>query len=174
MALVGLTACGGPQDDLPLPTTTESTPTTLTAPPTINESLDVKPLLAVDPCDLVGSEIRGPLNVDVEGVEYTSDGLHVCRWEEDGMSGIGLGISVERENDPLEKNYDHPEAQVVEIDGFPAIAVAVQPDHVCDIAVKTSPNQGFSVIYGALDQTLDACGGARTVAEHLAGRVRES
>jgi hypothetical protein len=113
------------------------------------------------------------LSVDVEGVEHTRDGLHVCRWEEDGMSGIGLGISVERERDPLEKDYDHPEARVVEVDGFPAIVVAVQPDHVCDIAVKTAPNQGFSVIYGALDQALDACGGARAVAEHLAGRVRE-
>ncbi|UVS81917.1 hypothetical protein Actkin_05681 [Actinokineospora sp. UTMC 2448] len=89
------------------------------------------------------------------------------------MSGIGLTISVRSESDPLGDDYDHPDAQVTEVGGFPAILVAVQPDFVCDIAVKTAPDQGFTVLYGALDQTLDSCGGARMVADQLAARVRE-
>lgn len=169
LVVIGLGACGKPIDGPPPPSPPVST--TLTAPPTLTESVDVKPLLAEEPCALIGPDLLNRLDVPLDGESSVEDGAEYCRWEESSV-GMGLVISVEGQRDPLAANFDRQGAREDEVSGFPAIVLAVEPDHVCEFWVKTAPEQGFWVLYGALNQSHDACAGARTVAEHLGDRVR--
>ena len=165
-----LSACGEP--DAQPPPTSVPPPTTATAPPTVAEPVVIDPLVVGEPCAVVDRALRRELRVDVEGYSYSDDGTRICRWEVNGQKGIGLGVSVESNKDPLRDVFDRAGARASEVRGFPAVVFAVEAEHVCDIYVKTAPSQGFSVIYGALDQRIDACGGAMRVADHLAGKVR--
>ncbi|MGW5052797.1 DUF3558 family protein [Actinokineospora sp. NPDC004072] len=163
LVLVVLTGCGAGEAEGPVPS-----PPSGSAPPPV---AGVAPLLVGAPCELVDQAMRRELGVDVAGVPYTERGAWVCRWEREGMAGVGLGVSVEAEVDPLAGVRGQRGALAGEVGGFPAIELA--GEHVCDVYVQTAPDQGFSVVYGALDRVLDACGGARKVAESLAARVRE-
>ncbi|MGW5052799.1 DUF3558 family protein [Actinokineospora sp. NPDC004072] len=164
--VVLLTGCSQVEKEIPRPVATTTVPTT------VAEAAFVDPLMGIEPCALVDKGVRERWGVGVEGFAYTGDGERSCTWEEDGASGIGLSVSVKPGGDPLEQVQGRGGQRDVVVGGFAGVLIALEPDMVCEIWVRTAPGQGFKVLYGALDQVVDACGGAWEVAEGLAARVR--
>ncbi|MFC5290487.1 DUF3558 family protein [Actinokineospora guangxiensis] len=170
LVFVCAAGCGTNVDTPPLPMTTSTAATTVTTPPEISESVAVEPLLK-DPCAAVSMSTLRDLGVPLVPARIEVDAAVGCRWEE-GSVGTGLGVIVHPGHDPLEGVFDRSGVQQIDVAGFPALRLGVKPESLCQVWVKTAPDQGISVNYRSFDRPIDACGGATAVASEVAGALR--
>ncbi|GGS24849.1 hypothetical protein GCM10010171_17560 [Actinokineospora fastidiosa] len=118
-------------------------------------------------CDLVSKDLLSEVDIAVAGQRQDS----VCLWD-DAMTRRTLGLRLIADHDP-HMEVQEPNAVTTDIAGFSARHIAEGRDRMCDVYVRTAPEQGFSVSYGVMDGAADdLCAGALKVAEHFARQIQ--
>ncbi|MFC5290486.1 DUF3558 family protein [Actinokineospora guangxiensis] len=143
------------------------------AVPTLPDVAEPVSVTGLDPCAAVDVDTLLLLELPEAGTPITySDGTS-CEWEKDGSTGRRLVVTMV-ERDPAATYIDMPGAEVVDVDGFPAVIGPGKHTHRCQFSVRTMSNSGYTVGYGAADGDVEKpCGVARQVAVQVAAKLRD-
>ncbi|GGS24841.1 DUF3558 family protein [Actinokineospora fastidiosa] len=149
------------------PQSTAMTTTTTTAPTSAAPVEIVS--FAGKGCELIGPDLLAELDINVSGA---SKGVAVCMWD-DPETKRRLMVRLIGDHDPLLEVRGAPNPVDSAVGGFPAKHVPEGRDNLCDIYVRTAPEQGFAAAYGIMDGTVDdLCAGAVRAAEQVAEKIK--